>query len=549
MPETMLAPPVTARATVRPHPLFGGLAARERVSDRYWSRTDPINGLRTWWRAQTARHLFHLLPGESILELGCGSGTLTRALLGVTRGECPITAATFLTPGGGAAPAPAPAGAPVEVVRLTDFPGELRGRTFDYVVAGNLLDRANAADVLREVLHLLRPGGQLLFFETNPWNPAFRLRRWLTRFLPFVRRGDERALPNQVQLYELLSHLGYVGITATSYDFLYRPVPRWLMLVARNLSLVLENTPGLRRLAGTILLHAQRPPQDLPRPAVPLAEHRALHGAVSVVVPCHNEEMNVRPLVEGLLKHYGAYVHELVLVDDNSTDGTRAVLEDLARGDPRVRPVIRRPPNGVGRALRDGLRAATGRYVLLMDCDFVHILPELRDLFDAAAAGYEVVLGSRFSRDSTLIHYPLPKILFNRTFHLLANLLFRRRVRDATNNLKLLRREVAEHLEIETPWFAANAETGLKPLLMGYRVREVPISWVNRTPGMGQSSFSLLQSGGGYARVLASLAWRTRLGFRALPRSAGADPGGGAAGGGGTRVPAQAELKTTESRA
>ena len=57
------------------------LAARERVADRYWSCQDPINELRTWWRAQTVRHMFHLLPGESILELGCGSGHLTRALL------------------------------------------------------------------------------------------------------------------------------------------------------------------------------------------------------------------------------------------------------------------------------------------------------------------------------------------------------------------------------------------------------------------------------------------------------------------------------------
>jgi dolichol-phosphate mannosyltransferase len=55
-------------------------------------------------------------------------------------------------------------------------------------------------------------------------------------------------------------------------------------------------------------------------------------------------------------------------------------------------------------------------------------------------------------------------------------------------------------------------------LLMGYRVQGVPISWINRTPEMGQSSFSLLKNGLGYARVLGSLAWRTRFGFRRLPR-------------------------------
>src|SRR5439155_7311348 len=228
-----------------------------------------------------------------------------------------------------------------------------------------------------------------------------------------------------------------------------------------------------------------------------------------VVVPCHNEEMNVGPLVAGLLQHYDEYIHEMVLVDDNTADGTRQVLEKLASYDPRIRPVIRRPPGGVGRGIRDGVRAARGKYVLLMDCDFLHILPELREMFDAAAEGCDVVLGSRFSRESVLINYPLQKILFNRTFHVLASLLFRRRLRDLTNNLKLLSRDVVNNLELESPWFAANAETGLKPLLMGYRVRAVPISWINRTPDMGRSSFSLLKNGLGYVKVLGSLAWRT----------------------------------------
>ena len=103
------------------------------------------------------------------------------------------------------------------------FPGELSDRTFDYVVANNLLDLSNTAWILREVQHLLRPGGRLLFFETNPWNPVFQLRRRISRWLPFLRRGDERVLPNRIQLYELISELGFVRIATTCYDFLYRP--------------------------------------------------------------------------------------------------------------------------------------------------------------------------------------------------------------------------------------------------------------------------------------------------------------------------------------
>jgi dolichol-phosphate mannosyltransferase len=259
-------------------------------------------------------------------------------------------------------------------------------------------------------------------------------------------------------------------------------------------------------------------PQGLPRPPVRMVEHELLHGAISVVVPCHNEEMNIIPLVDGLMRHYDEYIAEFVLVDDNSRDRTRSVLTWLAEQDPRVRPIFRTPPNGVGRALRDGLAQTTGRYVLLMDCDFLHILPELREMFDAAAQGAQVVLGSRFSRESVLINYPLTKIICNRTFHILLTLLFRRRLRDVTNNLKLLSREVVDQLEIEAAWFAANAETGLKPILMGYRAQPVPISWINRTPDMGSSSFSLLTNGLGYLKVLSSLAWKSRFGTRLLPR-------------------------------
>ena len=513
----LLAPPTPGPA-VLPGAAIEAFAARERVTDAYWTRRDTILAERRWWRAQTVRHTFHVLPGESILELGCGSGAQTRALHAVTRGECPITAATFAagpTPALDAASAACPG---VEVVRLTGFPAELAGRQFDYVVGGNLLDQRHAAGLLGEVQKLLKPGGRLLFFETNPWNPVLQVRKQLGKLLPFLRRGDERGLHNQVQLYELLSEVGYIGISATCYDFLYPPIPRWLMMPARNLTLLMENTPGLRKLAGTVLLHAQKGPRPAARPAVKLTEHAALHDAVSVVVPCYNEEMNVGPLVDGLLRHYDEYLHEIVLVDDNSKDRSRQVMEALAAADPRVRPVFRKPPNGVGRALADGMKAATGKYILLMDCDFLHILPELREMFDAAADGADVVLGSRFSRDSVLINYPLQKILCNRSFHVLLNLIFHHRVRDLTNNLKLMRREVVQDLDLEAAWFAANAETGLKPLLMGYKVRGIPISWINRTPEMGQSSFSLVKNGLGYARVLASLAWRTRFGFRRLPR-------------------------------
>ena len=248
-----------------------------------------------------------------------------------------------------------------------------------------------------------------------------------------------------------------------------------------------------------------------------------MRRAVSIVVPCHNEEMNIGPLVDQLRSLFGDYIHEIIPVEDNSTDGTAAALRALAKEDSRIKPVFRSPPAGVGRAIADGCQAASGSWVLSMDCDFQHLLPEARDLFDAAARGYDVIVGSRFSRHSVLLNYPFQKIVANRVFHLLAQLVLMRRFRDMTNNFKLLRKEVVNNLQLQQPGFAVNAETGLQPLVMGYSMRAVPISWINRTPDMGVSSFRVAQVGGGYWRVLLHLWLRVACGrgaYRTLPVTA-----------------------------
>ena len=162
--------------------------------------------------------------------------------------------------------------------------------------------------------------------------------------------------------------------------------------------------------------------------------------------------------------------------------------------DPRIRLIQRTPPNGVGRALRDGYAAATGRYVLTMDCDFVLLVPELRDLFDSVAEGYDGAIGSRFSHESVLINYPFLKILCNRAFHVLVKRTFLPHVRDMSNNLKLYRADILKTLEIEEPRFAANMETGLKPLLAGYNIeRGIRSRGSTGRADMGASSFRIVR--------------------------------------------------------
>lgn len=494
-----------SRENAKVSDLVATLRIRESYRDRYWRDRDPIAGDRLLWRAQTFRHTVHLLPGYTILELGAGEGRFTRVLSKVSRGENPITAVRF-QPVNDVAGEP---GGQVELLEVTALPGPLVGRRFDCVIAMDMLDGDNAAEVLQIVHDLLVPGGEAVFYESNPWNPVLGLRRMFSRI---TGRRDPRRLLSRPGLYELLSEIGFVRVYAVYNDFVFAPLTRTLVWWLRNLSILLENAPLVSRMAGSILLHAQKPPRQREPARNSLFVHESLRDAVSVVIPCRNEDMNVGSLIERLLTLYGDYIHEIIPVNDGSTDRTGDVLRDWAAKDARVRPIHRVPPNGVGRAIAEGLRAAKGRYVLTMDCDFQHLLPEFRDLFDAAEAGYDVVIGSRFSRHSVLLNYPFMKIVANRGFHTLARWILGWAFRDVTNNLKLLRREVVADLALLQPGFAINAETGIEPWLLGYKVREIPISWINRTPGMGASSFRLVRVGGGYGQVLWGLFLRRVFG-------------------------------------
>jgi hypothetical protein len=288
-----------------------------------------------------------------------------------------------------------------------------------------------------QALHrLLKPGGQILFFEANYWNPQVGLKTLLPRLGRWAGNSICQTALRRYRLLRRASQQGFVDIDIIPYDIVHPLTPRFLIPYVQSLAFVLEHAPLIKEFCETLYIWAKKPGDEKTRrPKLCLAEHKQLEGTVSVVIPCHNEEMNVPRLVETLVSFYGPYIHEILIVNDNSRDRTAEVTMEVSRREPRVKLLNRTPPNGVGLALRDGYAMASGKFILSMDSDFIQIVPEFRDLFDIIAAGHDGAIGSRFSHDSLLINYPFFKIFCNRSFHLLANLLLPIRMRDISNNL------------------------------------------------------------------------------------------------------------------
>ena len=231
---------------------------------------------------------------------------------------------------------------------------------------------------------------------------------------------------------------------------------------------------------------------------------------LSVILIAHNEEETVGTMIEGLLKNYEKEILELVVVDDASTDKTASIVESWMKRNPKVRLVKRTPPCGVGRALKTGFSHIHPKadFVLTMDSDFTESIGEVRMLIQAIEEkNYDGVIGSRFIRGSRLLNYPLLKKIMNRWFHFLVKKLFSIKQNDLTNNFKLYKSSVFRNLPWKSDDYSMNAETGILPILAGYRMGEVPVSWAGRNAQMGRSKFHLWKVGWSYIRVIA-YAWQ-----------------------------------------
>jgi dolichol-phosphate mannosyltransferase len=210
---------------------------------------------------------------------------------------------------------------------------------------------------------------------------------------------------------------------------------------------------------------------------------------LSVIIPAHNEEGSIAKTVESVIRELSSedIEHEVLVVNDDSTDRTKVVLEELKALYPTLRYVDNQAPNGFGLAVRRGLDLFTGDAVAIVMGDGSDSPEDVVRGFRKLEEGYECVFGSRFIKGSQVIDYPKHKLLINRLANSFVKTLFSFSYNDTTNAFKCYRREVIEGAQpLISKHFNLTVELPLKAIIRGYSYAVVPISWTNRKTGISK---------------------------------------------------------------
>lgn len=206
---------------------------------------------------------------------------------------------------------------------------------------------------------------------------------------------------------------------------------------------------------------------------------------LSIIIPVFNEVSTLAAVVEAV-RDCGIEGVQLVVVDDASTDGTRRLLEgDLARGIDVV--VLHEKNRGKGAAIRTGIKAATGEYVVFQDADLEYDPRELRVLWDAIRGGAaDVVYGSRMLHPRIREVSPLWHRLVNRGLTAASNFFTGLKLTDMETCYKMFPRSILDRIELEEDRFGIEPEITAKVAALGVSFMEVPINYDRRTFEQGK---------------------------------------------------------------
>jgi dolichol-phosphate mannosyltransferase len=227
-----------------------------------------------------------------------------------------------------------------------------------------------------------------------------------------------------------------------------------------------------------------------------------------VIIPTYNEIENLGRIVPQVLEQDPRL--EVLVVDDNSPDGTGAAADELARTSPRVHVLHRAGKLGLGTAYRAGFKWALERdyeYVFEMDADFSHD-PKHLPQFLEAAQNADLVLGCRYLHGRvTVVNWPMGRLLLSYFANLYARVVTGLSLSDSTGGFKCFRRRVLATVDLDavrSGGYAFQIEMSFRAARKGFRITEIPIVFVDRTDGVSKMS-------GAIVREAVWMVWRLRL--------------------------------------
>jgi len=227
-----------------------------------------------------------------------------------------------------------------------------------------------------------------------------------------------------------------------------------------------------------------------------------------IIVPTYDEKENIAELIRSVLSTDEGL--EMLIVDDNSPDGTGDIVDGIAAGESRVHVMHRQGKMGLGSAYIAGFKWALentdAKYVFEMDADFSHDPSALPDFLEAIQTN-DLVIGSRYLRGVTVVNWPLSRLILSYGANLYTRIVTGLPLKDSTGGFKCFRREVLEQLPLDTiksDGYSFQIEMNFICWKKGFRITEIPIIFIDRRVGISKMSRSIIWEA-------AFMVWRLRF--------------------------------------
>lgn len=234
-----------------------------------------------------------------------------------------------------------------------------------------------------------------------------------------------------------------------------------------------------------------------------------------VVIPTYNERDNLQRLAELVLEQDASL--QLLVVDDNSPDGTGQLADQLALKNDRI-SVLHRPAKlGLGSAYRDGFHRAMelGADLLIeMDADFSHD-PSILPLFLEKIKQCDLVIGSRYLNGISVVNWPLRRLMLSYGANWYTRLVTGLKIMDCTSGFKCFRRSLVEQIDLDqirSDGYSFQIEMHFRSAELGARICEVPIIFIDRRSGQSKMSKKIV-------REAVVMVWKLKLGSLFRSRS------------------------------